>query len=54
MNLITKIILLIISILSIIITLAMYLVIIGGNLNKSENERFLEDEEQMKYLRKIK
>ena len=29
-------------------------IMIGGNLNKSEYERRLEDEEQMKYLRDYK
>ena len=27
------------------------LIIIGGNMNKSEEERRLEDEEQMRYIR---
>lgn len=43
----------IIIILSIVISLGMYILIIGGNLNKSDEERYIEDEEQMKYLKKL-
>ena len=33
-----------------IITFLMYLVIIGGNMSKSEYEKMIEDEEQLKYI----
>ena len=31
-----------------------YLIIVGGNMNKTDEERRTEDEEQMKYLKKYK
>lgn len=46
--------LLIIYILFTVIALFTYLIVIGGNENKTENERRLEDEEQMKYLKDLK
>lgn len=51
LNIITIISLLILMILFCIITI---FTIIGGNMNKSEEERKLEDEEQMKYLKKYR
>lgn len=36
------------------ISLFVYLVIVGGNLSKSEYERKLEDEEQLKYIEDYK
>ena len=33
-----------------IITFFMYLVIVGGNKSKSEYEKMIEDEEQLKYI----
>ena len=36
------------------ISLFVYLVIVGGNLDKSEYERKLEDEEQLKYIEDYK
>lgn len=33
-----------------IITFFMYLVIVGGNMSKSEYEKMTEDEEQLKYI----
>ena len=45
---------LIIYIICIIITLFMYLVIVGANKSKTNEERFYEDEEQMKYLKDYK
>lgn len=38
----------------IVIALGMYLVIVGGNINKTDEERRLEDEEQMNYLKNYK
>ena len=38
----------------IVIALEMYLVIVGGNINKTDGERRLEDEEQMNYLKNYK
>lgn len=46
--------LLIIYILFTVIALFTYLIVIGGNENKTENERRLEDEEQMKILKNLK
>lgn len=37
-----------------LISFFMYLIIVGGNLNKSEYERKLEDEEQLKYIENYK
>lgn len=45
---------LVVIILSVLLALGMYLVIVGGNINKSERERMLEDEEQLRYLRNYK
>lgn len=39
---------------SIVIVLGMYLVIVGGNITKTDEERRVEDEEQMNYLKNIK
>lgn len=39
---------------SVVIALGMYLVIVGGNMNKTDEERKLEDEEQMNYLKNYK
>ena len=36
------------------IGLPVILIIIGGNMNKSDEERRLEDEEEMKYIEKYK
>ena len=43
--------LLIVITLFVIITLETYLVIVGGNLNKTDEEKRIEDEEQMNYLK---
>lgn len=45
---------LIVYIIFLIITIFMYLVIIGANRLKTEEEQQLEDEEQMKYLKEYK
>lgn len=37
-----------------LISLFMYLVIVGGNSNKSEYEKKLENEEQLKYIESYK
>lgn len=37
-----------------LISLFMYLIIVGGNLNKSDYEKMLEDEEQLKYIKSYK
>ena len=37
-----------------VIALGMYLVIVGGNITKTDDERRLEDEEQMNYLKNYK
>lgn len=34
---------------SIIVAIFMYLIIIGGSMNKTDKEKELEDKEQMKY-----
>lgn len=39
---------------SIVIALGMYLVIVGGKITKTDEERRLEDEEQMNYLKNYK
>lgn len=36
----------------VIIAVAMYLIVVGGNCDKSQAEKELEDEEQMEYLLK--
>ena len=41
----------IIVILSIIIACCMYLVIVGGNMNKTDEEKELENQEQIKFLK---
>ena len=41
-------------ILFIFITLGLYLVILGSNLNKDDREKWLEDIEQRDYLREYK
>ena len=45
---------LIIYIICLFITIIMYLLIIGTNKNKTDVERFYEDEEQIKYLKNYK
>lgn len=40
----------IIVIFSIIVACCMYLVIVGGNMNKTDEEKELENQEQMKFL----
>ena len=45
---------LIIYIICLFITIIMYLLIIGVNKNKTDVERFYEDEEQIKYLKNYK
>lgn len=37
-----------------IIGICTYLVIVGGNINKTEEEKKFEDEEQMKYINELK
>lgn len=44
----------ILFILLFLIALSTYLVIIGGNINKTECERKIEDEEQIKYIKSYK
>ena len=44
----------IVCILLFLISLFMYLIIVGGNLNKSDYEKMLEDEEQLKYIKSYK
>lgn len=39
-----------ILIFSVIIAFGMYLVIVGGNMNKTDEEKELENQEQMKFL----
>lgn len=41
-------------IICIVIAFLFYLVIVGANINKSEEERFIEVQEQMKFLTNIK
>lgn len=45
---------LVVYIILLIITIFMYLVIVGADKCKTEEERRLEDEEQMNYLRNYK
>ena len=45
---------LVVYIIFLIITIFMYLVIVGADKGKTEEERRLEDEEQMIYLRNYK
>lgn len=37
-----------------IYSVIIYLVIVGGNMNKSNEEKYLEDEEEKKYLKDYK
>lgn len=37
-----------------LVTISIYIIIVGGNKNKSVEERKIEDEEQMKYLKKYR
>lgn len=43
--------LLVLFIIAIIITIFIYMIIIGANITKTDEERFLEDEEEQNYLR---
>ena len=54
LNKIAMITFLVLYIIFIIITILMYLVIVGANICKTEEEKKLEDEEQMNYLRNHK
>jgi len=54
MNLLIGTLLKLLIVFSIVIALGMYLVIVGGNINKTDEERRLEDEEQMNYLKNYK
>lgn len=45
---------LVVIIVFVLLALATYLIIIGGNINKSEREKMLEDEEQLRYIRNYK
>ncbi|MBO5349646.1 MAG: hypothetical protein J6A89_07515 [Clostridia bacterium] len=36
-------------VLFVVIALGMYLIVVGGNMNKSDYERKMEDEEEMEY-----
>ena len=45
---------LVVYIICLVIALFMYLVIIGANKCKTDEEKLYEDEEQMKYLRNYK
>lgn len=42
-----------ITVFAIIDVILMYLIIVGGNITKTETERKMEDEEQMEYLKKF-
>ena len=42
-----------ITVLAIIDAILMYLILVGGNITKTETERKMEDEEQMEYLKKF-
>lgn len=39
---------------SVVIALGIYLIIVGGNMNKTDEEKRLEDEEQVNYLKNYK
>lgn len=54
MDKIAMITILIIYIIFALISLFTYLIIVGGNMNKTDEERRLEDEEQMNYLKEYK
>lgn len=43
--------LLVLLFIAIIMTIFIYMIIIGANITKTEEERFLEDEEEQNYLR---
>lgn len=45
---------LILYVICLFITVFMYLVIIGANKNKTDEEKFYEDQEQIEYLKKYK
>ena len=45
---------LILYVICLFITVFMYLVIIGANKNKTDEEKFYEDQEQLEYLKKYK
>ncbi len=45
---------LILMIIGLIITFALYLIMVSENVNKTDEERKLEDEEQMEYLKNYK
>ena len=45
---------LILYVICLFITVFMYLVIIGANKNKTDEEKFYEDQEQVEYLKKYK
>lgn len=42
-----------ITVFAIIDVILMYLILVGGNITKTETERKMEDEEQMEYLKKF-
>lgn len=42
-----------ITVFEIIDAILMYLILVGGNITKTETERKMEDEEQMEYLKKF-
>lgn len=42
-----------ITVFAIIYAILMYLILVGGNITKTETERKMEDEEQMEYLKKF-
>lgn len=43
--------LLVLFIIAILITIFIYMIIIGANMTKTDEEQLLEDEEELKYLR---
>ncbi|MBO5348417.1 MAG: hypothetical protein J6A89_01160 [Clostridia bacterium] len=40
-------------VLFVVIALGMYLIVVGENMNKSDYERKMEDEEQMRFFKEI-
>lgn len=48
---INNIFLLVLFIIAIIITIFIYMIIFGANITKTDEERLIEDEEELKYLR---
>lgn len=42
-----------ITVFAIIDAILMYLILVGGNITKTETERKMEDEEQMEYLKNL-